>query len=97
MGRSSESTINKAHYYQKNICSIQKYKRIIDTSQNGLFQYSRNPIYLGVLISNLGFFLMMPNALSFAFVIVSYFALEVKIRLEEKYLEENHSMEYAAY
>lgn len=63
----------------------------------GFFKYSRNPIYLGALISYIGFFMMMPNALSFAFLAVSYVALEIKIRLEEQYLEGVHSIEYSKY
>lgn len=63
----------------------------------GMYQFSRNPIYLGLMISYLGFFLMAPNALSFGFLTVSYVAMEVKIRLEETYLEENHSFVYSSY
>ena len=65
--------------------------------QRGFFRFSRNPIYLGILISNIGFFLMMPNALSFAFLVTSYIALEIKIRLEEQYLTQTHPIEYANY
>lgn len=65
--------------------------------KKGLFKYSRNPIYLGILISNIGFFMMMPNALSFAFLVVSYVGLEVKIRLEETYLQKVHPIEYLNY
>ena len=62
-----------------------------------LFKYSRNPIYLGLLVSYIGFFMMMPNALSFTFLVVSYFALEIKIRLEEEYLESNHTINFSDY
>lgn len=63
----------------------------------GLYQYSRNPVYFGLLISYIGFFLMMPNALSFCFLVLSYFALEIKIRLEEDHLEKNHAAVFFAY
>lgn len=63
----------------------------------GLFRFSRNPIYLSVFISNIGFFLMMPNALSFTLVVLNYVALEIKIRLEEEYLTSTHGEEYISY
>ena len=56
----------------------------------GLYKYSRNPVYLGLLISYFGFVAMMPNALSIVFLVLSYFALEVKIKLEENHLESVH-------
>ena len=70
-----------------------------DTSliTKGLFQYSRNPVYLGILIANLGFFLMMPNACSLCWLALSYVALEIKIRLEEVSLEEQHAAQFVAY
>ena len=63
----------------------------------GLYQYSRNPVYLGILISYIGFFLMMPNALSFCFLVVSYVAMEIKIDLEEQYLETKHLQSFRSY
>lgn len=63
----------------------------------GLFKYSRNPIYLGILIAHIGFFMMMPNALSFGLTIVTYVALEVKIRCEEELMEERHGAFYKNY
>ena len=65
--------------------------------REGSFKYSRNPIYLGILISYIGFFLMMPNTLSFAFLVASYIGLEIKIRLEEQYLLKIHPAEYLNY
>ncbi|MBX2877572.1 MAG: isoprenylcysteine carboxylmethyltransferase family protein [Saprospiraceae bacterium] len=65
--------------------------------RKGLYHYSRNPVYVGILLSNFGFFLMMPNALSFCFLAVSYLAIEVKIRLEEQYLIAQHGAEFSNY
>lgn len=62
-----------------------------------LFEYTRNPIYLGLLVSYVGFFLMMPNAFSLTFLVVSYIALEIKIRLEEQYLIDKHDQDYLTY
>ncbi|MEO0341603.1 MAG: isoprenylcysteine carboxylmethyltransferase family protein, partial [Bacteroidota bacterium] len=62
-----------------------------------LFAYSRNPIYLGIVVSNLGFFLMMPNALSLCFLVLSYVAISIKIRLEEGYLIQSIGQDYKDY
>ena len=65
--------------------------------KSNLFRYTRNPIYLGLLISYIGFFLMMPNAFSLVFLVTSYVALEIKIRLEEQYLIDKHGQSYLSY
>lgn len=65
--------------------------------QGGLFRYSRNPIFLGILISYIGFFLMVPNAFSLALGAVSYVSIQTQIRLEEGYLEEVHGKMYELY
>jgi len=64
---------------------------------HGMYNYSRNPIYLGYLISNIGFFMMMPNAISLCFLALSYVAIEVKIRLEEIHLLQKNGIEYQSY
>ena len=63
----------------------------------GLYQYSRNPVYLGIFISAVGFFLMVPSALSLSYLIVFYISLEVKIRLEELVMENTHANTYLSY
>ncbi len=46
----------------------------VDPEQNtnlvtrGLYQYSRNPIYVGIIISFIGFFLLLPSWASFTFL-----------------------------
>lgn len=63
----------------------------------GFYAYSRNPIYLGYIISVIGFFMMMPNAISLCLLALSYVAIEMKIRLEENYLLKKNGREYQAY
>ncbi|MDW3197060.1 MAG: isoprenylcysteine carboxylmethyltransferase family protein [Cytophagales bacterium] len=64
---------------------------------NGLFKYSRNPIFLGVLISYLGTFLIIPNILSFSIMLVTFVTIQTQVRLEEEYLESVQGKEYIEY
>ena len=64
---------------------------------SGFFKYSRNPIYLFLGISYIGFFLIMPNALSLAFVLLTYVSIEMKIRFEESYLEQQFPEDFSKY
>lgn len=63
----------------------------------GLFKISRNPIFLGVLISNLGTFLIIPNVLSFSILFVSLVTIQIQVRLEEEYLENVQGQGYLKY
>ena len=64
---------------------------------NGLFKYSRNPIYLALLISLLGFFLIAPNALSLCCLVLAYPSIEIKIRFEEEHLLKVHPEAFKKY
>jgi len=64
---------------------------------DGLFKYSRNPIFLGVLVSYLGTFLIIPNALSFAILLVTFLTIQFQVRLEEEYLVSIHGKTYLSY
>ncbi|NOZ48283.1 MAG: isoprenylcysteine carboxylmethyltransferase family protein [Chlorobi bacterium] len=64
---------------------------------NGLFRITRNPIFLGVLISFLGLFLVMPNVLTLIILIVGYIIIEIQVRLEEEFLKEKLGHKYVQY
>lgn len=64
---------------------------------HGLFRYSRNPIFLGVLISYLGTFLIIPNILSFSIMLVTFVTIQTQVRLEEEYLEGVQGEDYLEY
>lgn len=64
---------------------------------SGVFCYSRNPMFLGVLVCYLGNFLIAPNAFTLLVLIVTYVVLQVQIRLEEEYLQGIHKSEYTKY
>jgi len=64
---------------------------------SGLFALSRNPIYLGMLMSGVGLFLALPNAVTFAIPNVAFVLLQTRIRAEEQFMEEVYGEEYRAY
>lgn len=63
----------------------------------GLFSVSRNPIFLGMIVSLGGLFLSTPNALTLVFIIVGYILIQIQIRLEEEFLIRQHGEEYILY
>lgn len=64
---------------------------------HGLFKFSRNPIYLGLLISIIGFFLIAPNVISLCCLVLAYPSVEMKIRFEEEHMEKMHLGEFEKY
>lgn len=63
----------------------------------GIFGISRNPIFLGMILSILGLFLILPNALSLLLTVTTYFVIQIQIRLEEEFLERQHGKDYLEY
>jgi len=63
----------------------------------GIFSISRNPIFLGMIISVLGLFFIVPNALTFFLTITTYIIIQIQIRLEEEFLQKQHAQEYVNY
>ena len=64
---------------------------------SGLFQYSRNPIFLGVIISNLGLFLVIPNLGTLLVLALSYVSIQMQVRLEEAFLKQQFKNDYIKY
>nr|WP_294908907.1 isoprenylcysteine carboxylmethyltransferase family protein [uncultured Lacibacter sp.] len=63
----------------------------------GLFSLSRNPVFLGMIVTTAGLFLVLPNALTFFSMATSYVVIQIQIRLEEAHLLQQHGTAYAAY
>jgi protein-S-isoprenylcysteine O-methyltransferase Ste14 len=63
----------------------------------GIFGISRNPIFLGMILSMLGVFFILPNALTFFLTLCTYFVIQIQIRLEEVFLEKQHGESYLDY
>ncbi len=68
-----------------------------DLVYKGLFTISRNPIFFGMRIAVVGFFLAIPNALTFCSMILSDMLMQIQVRLEEKHLKKLHGGKYLDY
>lgn len=63
----------------------------------GIFGLSRNPIFLGMRLSLLGLFLVLPNAGTLALLVAGEILIQVQVRLEESHLSSAHAWHYAEY
>lgn len=64
---------------------------------NGIFSFSRNPIFLGIMIANIGLFLVLPNAFTMLIIALSTVSINTQIRLEEEFLKEEFGNQYTEY
>ena len=64
---------------------------------SGLFAFSRNPIFFGMILSLVGLFLTTPNALTVLFLALGYVLIQIQIRLEEEFLTKEHGQDYMIY
>lgn len=65
--------------------------------QTGLFRFSRNPIFLGMQITLLGFFLAAPNAATLLIGVLGFVLIQIQVRLEEEFLSKTRGENYDAY
>jgi protein-S-isoprenylcysteine O-methyltransferase Ste14 len=65
--------------------------------QHGLFRFSRNPVFLGMLLTMLGLFLVLPNALTLLAAVLTWVVLQIQVRLEEAYLSAVQGAPYQDY
>lgn len=64
---------------------------------NGVFSFSRNPIYLGMIASLIGLFLTTPNLFTLVLLILSCILIRVQIIFEENYLTKMHGQSFLDY
>src|SRR6185503_3110526 len=65
--------------------------------QTGVFRFSRNPIFVGMSVTLMGLFLVVPNVATLIALIVGMILIGVQVRLEEDYLTTTHGDAYIAY
>lgn len=65
--------------------------------QAGLFRRSRNPIFLGMIITLIGVFLTIPNGLTLLFLVLGFVLIQIQVRLEEEFLLKTHGASYGDY
>ena len=63
----------------------------------GVFRLSRNPIFLGMRVMMMGFFLTLPNAVTLALLLVGDALMQIQVRLEEEHLARLHGEAYREY
>ena len=66
-------------------------------AREGLFRWSRNPIFLGLRLNLLGLFLILPNAATLVIWLVGEALMQVQVRLEEEHLARTFRDIYADY
>lgn len=68
-----------------------------ELKSEGLFGLSRNPIFLGMIVSLLGIFLVLPNVLTAIGVVAAWLLIQIQVRLEEEFLHRQHGAAYEQY
>lgn len=63
----------------------------------GLFSISRNPIFLGIMMANIGLFLVIPNTFTLLIISLSTISINTQIRLEEEFLRQEFENDYLEY
>lgn len=68
-----------------------------DLIDYGLFKYSRNPIFLSIIIMLMGFFIIYANIISAIILTAAIISIQIQVRFEEDFLFSKHSQTYSAY
>ena len=63
----------------------------------GIFTVSRNPIFLGMRVSLLAIFLIIPSAITLLALVLGDVLLQIQVRLEEEHLRNLHGEAYENY
>jgi len=65
--------------------------------RGGVFNISRNPIFVGMILTLFGLFLVIPNGGTLVTLIVGIILIGIQVRLEEEYLARTHGDDYIEY
>jgi protein-S-isoprenylcysteine O-methyltransferase Ste14 len=63
----------------------------------GLYRYSRNPIYVGLLLTVAGYAALLPTVLSLVLLAGSYAGIRMQIAAEEAYLAATYGDAFGDY
>jgi protein-S-isoprenylcysteine O-methyltransferase Ste14 len=64
---------------------------------NGLYRFSRNPIFTAMLISLAGYAVLIPTVLSVGLLIGTFIGIRQQVLTEEAYLRQTYNEEYLNY
>jgi len=64
---------------------------------DGFYQYSRNPMFLGVAVAQAGFFLALPSVFSGVCLLLGWYTLHRQAIAEEAHLSNRFRQDYALY
>ena len=62
--------------------------------QEGVYRFSRNPIFLGMMATLVGLFLVIPNGVTLLTFVLGVVVIGVQVRLEEEFLLKAHGEVY---
>ena len=65
--------------------------------QTGVYRFSRNPIFLGMMVTLFGLFLVIPNAVTLLIFVLIVVLINIQVRLEEEFLQTSHGEDYVRY
>lgn len=65
--------------------------------KEGLFRYSRNPIFVGIILLSFGFFLVLPNPLTLVILMLDIALIQIQVAVEEQFLAQAHGEAYTEY
>ncbi len=65
--------------------------------RRGIFGFSRNPIFLGMNLTLMGLFIIIPNALTLLVFVMGVVLIQIQVRLEEEFLARTHGEDYVEY
>lgn len=64
---------------------------------DGFYRYSRNPMFLGIAVAQVGFFLALPSVFTALCLLVGWYTLHRQTLAEELHLAERFSEDYQRY